>query len=520
MNRIVLTIWAVVAYFSCYAQENHINLINTEVSKYSKENPGLNVNSPYSDIAPVISPDGNTLYIARANHPLNEKPINKYDIWYATKQKDGTWSKMVKAPKPLNNSGDNVVISVSPDNNTLYLETLYNSDGSFKSDQGISVSYRTANGWTFPVKVNIINYYNNNQYESFAFSPTRKVLVMSIERNDGYGEKDMFVSFLQDDGSYSIPKNMGLDLNSILEEGTPFIAPDNKTLYFYSYSQPGYGDADIFVTKRLDDTWTKWSKPMNLGSKINTTQWDVYYTVAAKGDYAYLVSNKNSYGNEDIFQIKLRDEEKPDPVVLVYGKVLNSKTKSPIGSKVIYENEKTGKVEGIAVSNPGTGDYKIVLPYGVKYNIRADAAGFFAINESMDLRTVSEYKEVNKNLLMQPLEKEEAILLKDVLFYSTKAVLLPGSYPELNRLVKLMKDKPAMVIEIHGHTESTIGYENKLLVLSEQRAKAVKDYMVLKGIDESRIFLKAFGGTKPIADNATEEGRIKNRRVEFKILKQ
>jgi outer membrane protein OmpA-like peptidoglycan-associated protein len=513
-----LVILAATVYFG-YGQ-NQINLLNTEISKYSKENPGLNVNSPYSEIAPVISPDGMTLYIARANHPLNEKPIHKYDIWYSTKQKDGSWSKMIKAPKPLNNGGDNVVISVSPDNNTLFLETLYNLDGSFKSDQGISVSYRTANGWTVPVQVKIIDYYNRNQYESFAFSPTRKVLVMSIERDDGYGEKDMYVSFLQDNGTYSKPKNMGLDLNSNLEEGTPYIAPDNKTLYFYSYSQPGYGDADIFVTKRLDDSWTRWSTPKNLGSKINTSQWDVYYTVAANGEYAYLVSNKNSYGNEDIFQIRLREEEKPDPVVLVFGKVLNSKTNKPIGSKVIYENEKTGKVEGVAISNPGTGEYKIVLPYGIKYNIRAESEDFFAINESIDLKKISSYKEVNKDLYMQPLEKEEAILLKDVLFYSTKAVLLPSSYPELNRLVQLMKEKPNMVIEIHGHTESTSGYEQKLMILSEQRAKSVKDYMVLKGIEGSRIFLKAFGGTKPVADNTTEEGRIKNRRVEFKIIRQ
>jgi outer membrane protein OmpA-like peptidoglycan-associated protein len=520
MKYLVLTIFLSFFCVILTGQNGNINLISTEISKYSKENPGLNINSPYSEIAPVISPDGNTLYIARANHPLNEKPIENYDIWYSVKQKDGTWSRMVKAPKPLNNSGDNVVISVSPDNNTLFLETLYNSDGSYQSDQGISVSYRAGSGWTVPVKVNIQNYYNRNEYESFAFSPTRKVLVMSCQRDDSYGEKDMYVSFLQEDGSYSIPKNMGPNINSYMEEGTPFIAADNKTMYFYSFTQPGYGDADIFVTKRLDDSWTKWSKPLNLGSKINTSQWDVYYTVAAKGDYAYLVSNKNAFGNEDIFQIKLRDVEKPDPVVLVYGKVVNSKTKKPIGSEVVYENEKSGKVEGIALSNPHTGEYKIVLPYGFKYNIRAEADGFFAINETIDLSTISDYKEVNKNLLMQPLEFEEAILLKDVLFYSTKAVLLPGSYPELNRLVKLMIEKPGMVIEIQGHTESTIGYEAKLMTLSEQRAKAVKDYLVLKGIDESRIFLKAFGGTKPVADNNSEDGRIKNRRVEFKILKQ
>jgi outer membrane protein OmpA-like peptidoglycan-associated protein len=507
-------------YFLVKAKQNEINLVAKSISKYSKENIGLNVNSPYKEIAPVISPDGKTLYIARADHPKNVYPKENFDIWYSTLNENGTWGQLKHMGKPLNNSGDNVVISVSPDNNTLFLETVYNADGSYYTDQGISVSYRTKTGWSIPKKVNIQNYYNKNIFESFAFSPNRKVLVMSVERNDSYGDKDMYVSFLLSDRSYSEPKNMGPVLNSFLGEGTPYIAPDNKTLYFYSNTEMGYGSADIFVSKRLDDSWTKWSKPQNLGKKVNTEGWDVYYTVSAKGDYAYLVSATNTYGNEDIFRLKLRDIEKPDPVVLVYGKVIDKKTGKPIDASVVYENSQTGKSEGIARSNPATGEYKIILPYGIKYDIRADKEGYFALNESMDLRTVKNYKEVEKNLLMASLEDNESILLKDVHFYSTKAILLPGSYSELNRLVKLMKKRSYMYIEIHGHTEATTGYENQLMLLSEKRAKAVRDYLIIKGIDEERIKTKAFGGTKPIADNGTEEGRRLNRRVEFKIIKK
>lgn len=509
-----------VDYLQVNAQMKTINLLGQGISKYSKKNMGLSINSPYSEIAPVVAPDGKTLWLARAKHPLNEKPIKNYDIWYSTLSSSGKWAKMKKAPKPLNNSGDNVVISVTPDNNTLFLETLYNSDGSFKSDQGISVSHRTASGWTIPQKINITNYYNKNIYESFAFTGDRHVLVMSVERNDTYGDKDMYVSFLQADGSYSKPKNMGNVLNSYLGEGTPYIAPDGKTLYFYSMTEPGYGDADIFVSKRLDDTWTKWTTPKNLGKKINSNQWDVYYTVAAKGDYAYLVSSKSSFGNEDIFTIKLRDEEKPDPVVIVYGKVIDAKTKHAIQASVVYENRKTGKIEGRARSNPKTGEYKIVLTYGEKYNIRAKKDGYFAMNETINLTSKKSYKEVKKNLLMSPLNKEEPILLKDVNFYSTKAKLLPTAYPEINRLIILMKKNPNIIIELHGHTEKRAGYEKQLYKLSEERAEAVKKYMMIKGIDKQRIKMKAFGGTKPLISNDTEDGRKQNRRVEFKILQK
>ena len=122
--------------------------------------------------------------------------------------------------------------------------------------------------------------------------------------------------------------------------------------------------------------------------------------------------------------------------------------------------------------------------------------------------------------MMAPLIKEEAIVLKNVLFYTTKAVLLPSSYEELNRLVKLMKKNPNMKIELIGHTESRAGYEKQLMKLSQLRAQSVKKYMIMKGINASRIQTKALGGTKPIADNATEAGRKLNRRVEFRIISQ
>jgi outer membrane protein OmpA-like peptidoglycan-associated protein len=342
---------------------------------------------------------------------------------------------------------------------------------------------------------------------------------MSVKRDDAVGDKDMYVSFLQDDGSYSEPQNMGATLNSFMDEGTPFIAPDGVTLYYYSKTEPGYGDADIFVTKRLDDSWTKWSTPKNLGTKINTPNWDVYYTISAKGDYAYLVSSDNSFGNEDIFTIKLTDEEKPNPVVMLSGKVFDKKTGKPIETNVLYENKKTGKVVGYARSSPTTGEYQLALPYGVAYSIHATKKNYFPTDEELDLTEIDKYKEVKQDLWMTPVEVGAVINLKSIHFFSTKDVLTPESFPELNRLAGLMKENPNMVIEIYGHTESTKGYEKQQMTLSEKRVEAVTKFLNEKGISKDRVVGKAFGGTKPIADNSTEDGRKQNRRVEFKIIK-
>ncbi len=498
-------------------QRVKINLVKNINPTYKKKNLGTSINSKYSEIAPVISPDGNTLYIGREFDPRNVGSQKKYDVWYATRNKKGDWSTMKQMGKPINNSGDNLVIAVSPDGNTLWLEGLYTSSGGHLSDQGISISHRTATGWSVPKKIVIEKFYNKNEYETYCPTVDRKILIMAIERDDTYGSKDLYVSFRLPNGNYSQPFNMGTDINTFLNEGTPFIAPDNKTLYFYSYGHPGYGSADIFVTRRLDNSWRKWSKPKNLGPTINSTDWDTYYSISAKGDYAYLVSTKGSYGNEDIQEIKMSEEARPDPVVLIYGKVYNKKTKKPIGVKIVYENLKTGAKIGTAQSNPRTGSYKIILPYGEEYGFRADAKDYIAVNEQIDLRKVSKYKELKQNLYLVPIEIGSVINLQNVQFKRSKDEFTETSYTELNRFVALMKKYPKMEIELSGHTD-TRGNPALLMALSQKRVVAVKNYLMKHGISQSRISGKGYGGTKPLA-TGTDEAEIKNRRVEFKIIK-
>ena len=302
-----------------------------------------------------------------------------------------------------------------------------------------------------------------------------------------------------------------------MNEGTPFIAPDGKTLYFYSYVFPGYGSADIFVTKRLDNTWQKWSKPKNLGRSINSSDWDTYYSISAKGDYAYLVSSKGSYGAEDVFEIKMSEEAKPEPVVLMYGKVYNKKTEKPIGVEIVYEDFKTGKKIGVARSNPRNGSYKIVLPYGKKYSFRAEKDSFIAVNEEIDLTKIGKYVEKKKNLFLIPLEVGQTINMQTIQFEQSTAVFTKSSYPELKKLVELMKKYPKMEIELLGHTD-TRGNPKLLLRLSYQRVFAVKNHLLKNNISSKRIKGKGYGGTMPLGIG-TDEIEIKNRRVEYKILK-
>jgi outer membrane protein OmpA-like peptidoglycan-associated protein len=258
---------------------------------------------------------------------------------------------------------------------------------------------------------------------------------------------------------------------------------------------------------------------VNLGPEINTFGFDAYYTVPASGDVAYLCTSAGGYGKSDIVQIKLPQSVKPDPVVLVLGKVLNAKTRRPVQADIIFENLVSGKEAGEAISDPATGDYRIALPYGVNYGLHARAKGYLSVNENLELVDIKNYTEINKNLLLVPIEVGEAIQLNNVFFEQGRPILKSESYPELDRLVVILKDNPTMEIELSGHTDN-VGNPNSLVVLSQARVGAVKDYLVKNGIASSRITGKGYGAAKPMVKNDSEEHRRMNRRVEFKVTKK
>jgi len=496
-----------------------INVVKNPINN-PKENIGTTINTKYTELMPIISADGKTLYFIRDNYPGNigsDKDHN--DVWYSI-NRNGQWSTAKNIGKPLNNLGHNFVVFVTPDNNTLILNGTYTAWGE-DAGNGISISKKNSDGsWSIPKEIKIDDFYNDDKYQNFTFSPDLQVMVMGIMRNnDTYGESDLYVSFRKSDGSYTAPKNMGVNVNTSGEEGTPFVASDGKTLYFYSDGLAGYGDADIFVTKRLDNSWQKWSTPLNMGSNINTSGWDAYFALDAKGDYAYLVSSHNSIGNEDIYRVKIQEELQPDPVVLISGRVFDSKTKKPLSAKILYDDLSINKEVGVANSNGQTGEYKIVLPYGKKYGFFAKKTGYMALSDNIDLTNVQQYQEITRDLYLAPIEVDEQIVLNNLFFQTGKSILLPSSYPELDRLKIVLDENADIKIEIHGHTNN-IGNIQKLIELSEQRAEAVKKYLVSKGVSPDRISTKGYGPNKPIASNDTKSGRIKNQRVEFKIIKK
>ena len=277
------------------------------------------------------------------------------------------------------------------------------------------------------------------------------------------------------------------------------------------------------MTKRLDDTWTNWSEPQNMGPDINSKLDDLFFNVPSTSEFAYYSRNVTE-DNADIYRVKLPIYKSPEPVVIVKGKLIDAKTGKPIGAKIIYERLPDGKEMGVANSNPVTGEYEIHLPGGLQYGVRAEAAGHLSSSQNLDLTAVTKDGAIQtRDITLAPIEvtviePSATITLNNIFFDFNKATLKPESFPELNRIAELMKEKSSMTVEIAGHTDAT-GPAEYNMKLSQWRAGAVSKYLVDKGIEQSRVVVVFFGESKPIDSNKTREGRKKNRRVEFKIIK-
>ena len=518
-------------------------LISTIVCSYvfaqdsSRVNLGPNVNTEFDDIGPIISPDGKVLYYVIEGHPSNTK--SKYysdaeDIWFSELDSNGNWTRSKRMSDPFNVRRYNSIESISTDGNIAYIRGAY-VDGEY-TGSGFSYVLKTKIGWSEPEQMNIDKYeaMSLGSYSSFWMCADGKTILLAFSKyqpqqeNSDYDAdgnlklprsklNDLYVCFKIGPNHWSAPMYLKTINSKKYTESTPFLASDNATLYYSSNRPGGYGDRDIWMTKRLDDTWKKWSIPINLGGNVNTNGWDAYYTMDAKGEYAYMVSDKGGYGESDIVRIKLANVDRPNPVVLIRGKVLNANTNEPVSARITYQSLLTGKEIGQAVSDPLTGAYRITLPCGVQYSFSAHGTNLIPISNNIDLTTIDEYKEITQDLFLAPIKIGQTIKLNNIFFDMSKAVLRDESFVELDKLYTILIDNPAMTIEIDGHTDN-VGNPEANQQLSIDRANAVKNYLIVKGIKQNRITASGFGGSKPVASNTTEETKKLNRRVEFTIL--
>jgi len=481
---------------------------------YVKENMGSHINSPYDDVGPHVTADGNTILYGVKNSPENVGGVQDgEDVWVTTSHDGLEWSKSRNMGISVNDVGTNNLASISADNNTLL----------FCTEGGFLIRKRTTTGWSSPGRLNL-NFINEADNMEANLAPDGRAILFTAKFKENLhykveeGEKDIYVVVQRKDGSWSSPINLGAQINTHLDEISPFLAADGRTLYFGTNGRPGYGSYDVYMSKRLGNDWTSWSEPINLGHEINGPGFDAYFTMSASADYAYMVSNRNSIGRSDLVRIKVPEAIKPKPVILFVGRTFDARTRKPLVANLVIQNSETKQRISSSLSDPSTGTFRMVLDNG-HYDIHAGTDGYLSVNENLGLQKITKYTEIKKDLYLEPIIEDELIELSNVFFHQGKAILKPVSYQELDRLVEIMNENPSMKIELSGHTDN-IGSKKSLMKLSQDRVEAVKNYMVKKGVKNDRIVGKGYGPTQPLVLNDTVENRERNRRVEFRIIKR
>lgn len=473
--------------------------------KFEPRNLGDSINSAVSEYYPTITLDGKKLIFTRRVNNYNED-------FYESASMDSQWTKAKALFGNINTTLNEGAQNVSQDGQWLIFTGCNFPDGFGSCD--LYISFLGIEGWSTPE--NLGPAINTEFWEAApSLSPDKRDLYFASRRQDGYGGNDIYVSHRMQNGRWSPAENMGSVINTAGDESTPFIHADNQSLYFTSNGHKGYGGDDLFVSRKTADG--KWTIPENLGYPINTIENEGSLVIAADGKTAYYASDRaDSRGGLDLYTFELRNDIRPAKTLWVKGKVFDKKTGKGLPSSVEL-TDLSSKILLSKVQTDETGNYLITLPVGKDYAFIVNRKGYLIFSENYSLSQKSSDSVYNVDIPLQPLEPNATVVLKNIFYDLNKYDLKPESQVELDKLVQLMKDNPTLAIQINGYTDG-IGKASDNLTLSQNRAKAVVTYLILKGIDPKRLSSKGWGDTQPIADNKTESGRAQNRRTELKVV--
>ena len=471
---------------------------------FAPQNLGDSINTTNLEYFPSLTIDG--------HHMIFTRRIDNDEDFYESNFIDGKWSKAKPLGGKVNTNLNEGAQNISQDGQLLVFTGCNYPEGQGSCDLYFSI--KTNTGWSEAQNLGPV--VNTDFWESSpSLSPDKKDLYFASSRAGGYGGRDIWVTHHLPNGKWGRPENLGPTINTGGDESCPFIHADNQTLYFNSNGHTGYGMTDLFLSRKVNDS--TWSEAENLGYPINTIDDEGSLIVAADGKTAYYASDKTAgKGGLDIYTFQLREDIRPVKTLWVKGKVFDKKTGAGLPSALeLTDVNSRQRVSRLQTDEDG--NYLVTLPVGKDYAFSVNRKGYLFYSDNFSLAVNTTDSDYTKNIPLQPIEAGAEIVLKNIFFDIKKTDLKPTSMVELDKLVALLNDNPKLKIQIDGHTDN-IGQPKDNLLLSNNRAKAVVDYLVSKGISPQRLTYKGFGAQKPVADNSTENGRAMNRRTALSVI--
>ncbi len=510
------------------------------------------INTPYHETAPVLSRDAQTLYFTRIGDPdfnrtliekgknvtdsLDEviyldylgrvykeiggktvkKPVYSsafnQDVWVC-ELVDGTPENLIHPPYPLNSALPNSVCSVTPFGRSLVVLNQFPEEGGMKDGYSM-VQKLNDSTWSFPEPITIQSYYNLQSDVNMTMSVDGSFILFSMARHDSRGSKDLYVSIRGEGNNWGPPISLGQGVNTTYNETAPHLSADSKTVYFSSDRPGSFGGKDLYMIKRLDETWRRWTQPFHLRAPINSEFDDTHPCFNAATGMLYYSSDRE--GSSDIYRVQVSP---PNPITVpVKGYVINRVTNELMSAKIVSGPEDDPIVRNVFISEDGT--FNMEVPKGSRIKIFPERTGYMSEGQILNFaNSFVPLEDFETILYLTPLEEGMKVSLPPIYFEKSKPVILTNSFEVLDELALFLEENPSVNIRIEGHTDN-IGDEQSLQFLSEQRAEAIKAYLEEKGIDKNRVETVGYGSTKPVNDNSTEDRRKANRRVEVIITKK
>jgi outer membrane protein OmpA-like peptidoglycan-associated protein len=470
------------------------------------ENLGPEVNSEYSEYAPLITSDESML-VFTSQRPIvskGSKFIKSSEDIYVSYKEGEKWKKAVNIGSPINTNGNDASVAFSLDGGEMF---IYKSDSLNPAGGSIYISKKNGDNWDLPVRMN--SNINSNSWEpSISISPNEEFLFFTSDRPGGFGGSDIYVS-KKVGKEWGKAKNLGSLINTAYDEDAPFIHPDGKTLYFSSKGHPSIGGFDIY-TATYDFEKDSIGAPSNIGYPINTADDEIFFIWSADGTRGYFSSTReDTYGRSDIYMVTRPNVDVN--LILLSGNVQTIDNKIIASTITIVDNE-TNKIIGVYDSTKFKDKYAISMVPGKNYAVSIEAKGYLTYSENINI-PVNGFHDIKKDIRLIPLDQGGLIVLKNVLFEPGKSELNTTSLHELDRYVKLIQENPDLLVEIAGHAFDLDDHKSNL-DLSEKRAQAVLEYLAKKGAKRENLKAVGYGDKFKVSD----DNRL-NTRTEF-IIRQ
>lgn len=491
-----------------YASKNQNNN-----SAYTKRMLSDTVNKFVLQYFPVLTADQQHLIFTRR---VGDGPNDDEDLVICDKDLNSKWKFPVSISKNINTRLNEGTCTISADGRKIIFTSCTGRDGVGSCD--LYESKKIGNDWTEPK--NLGRNVNSAEWESQpSLSADGRTLYFVSDRRTGLGNRDIWISSLNDDGLWTKAINAGKQINSQYDEISPFIHVNNQTLYFASNGLPGFGGYDIFFTARDSIAWTA---PKNIGAPLNDheDQFSLFITAdGKKGYYSHEETLPSGFSRSKIYEIEIPVENQMKfRSNYVTGIITDKMSKQPLSAKVELINIKTNKVESLVESDSISGEYLMVLTQGAEYGLYVNKDGYLFKSYHFNYSEVKDFKPIVVNIALEKAKEGSIVILNNIFFDIDKYELQDRSKSELQKIIRFLTENPQLRIEISGHTDNS-GAAIYNRELSEKRARSVFQFLTQNSINPKRMITKGYGPDQPIASNETEEGRQQNRRIEFKILK-